>query len=642
MHRHLGRTWAMEVGGKPLAVVLEIGKWLLIVAAVFCGIYLVTINALLNMEAGKRLMNSHPQDVRIAYTRAWSVWPGCVHVIGADISGQDSQNQFAVTAQRAQITFTTAGLFTKDVTGTHLRGEEVTVRIRRRLLKMPPPEELAKLPEIKYFPSPLKPDAPDVRVIGVRLEDVKAKHVREIWVDAYRVTGDIDAEGGMYYKPRRAAEVYPTTVSISTATLTSGEQPLLSKIHGIIEVIVNTLDLQKLSLDTIKEVALATDLHADIPGIRFLNELLPLADITLSDGAGKLALALKLAHGEVSPGSQLQLSMPRLQVALPYFHARTGVELEVKAGLGKTYATIGLELGPLALTARKSGKTVIHSKSLRVHGRTGDLDVTHRPTAELRAELPGITASDLGFLNESIPGGSGLRIDDGAATLSGHLDVSTARKRLDGVLDLSGKNVALTNNSAHLRGGVSLHGQIRSFDLKSTSADLKGSWLALQDFAITYGGKQTDHWEGRIDLDQLVLHPQGKHKVDAIMKVFLKNLQPVVGVIAESVKIPGIAKALADRDNVIADTRLRMSDTTLSIPQLTVDSPGFSVKGQLLITDLQKKQQHKDAFILLKLGPLPIGIDIHDQTVKPVLVNPERWFTARLTASTLPDSPSPR
>lgn len=643
MHRQLGRTWAMEVGGKPLAFTLEVGKWLLIVAAALSGMYLVTVNALLNLAVGRRLMNSHPQDVRIAYTRAWSVWPGCVHVIGADISGQDSQNQFAVTAERAQITFTTAGLWTKDVTGTHLRGEEVTVRIRRRLLKLPPATELAKLPAIKHFPSPLKPDAPDVRVIGVRLEDVKAKHVREIWVDAYRVTGDIDAEGGMYYKPRRTAEVYPTTVQLNTAAVTTGEQPMLSQVRGIIEVTVHPLDLQKLSIDTLKEVALATDLHMDIPSVRFLNDLLgDQPDFMLSGGAGTLAVALKLEQGAVSEGSHLQLTMPHLQAALPYFHARTAVELEVKAEAGKKHATIALELGPLALTPRKSGKAAVHSKIIRVHGRTGDLEVTHTPTAELRAELPGVIAGDLGFLNEFIPSSTTLAIEGGAATLSGHLEVSTARQRLDGALDLDGARVAVKNNSARLRGGVRVHGRIRSFDLKSGSADLKGSWLALQDFAITYGGKQTDDWEGRVDLDQLVMHPQGKHKVDAIMKVYLKNLQPVVGVIAESVKVPAIAQALANRDNVVADTRLQMSDTTLALPKLEVDSPGFSVKGQLLVTGMQKQQQHKDAFILLKLGPLPIGIEIHDQTVKPVLVNPERWFADRLTASTLPDSPSPR
>lgn len=641
MNRHLGRTWALEAGGKPLAVTLAIVKVLLIVVAALMGIYLIGVNTLLNIEPGRRLMNSHPQDVRIAYKRAWSIWPGCVHVTGADISGQDSQNQFAVTAERAQITLTTAGIRTKDVTGTHLRGEEVTIRIRRRVLKMPSDKEMAKLPEIKYFPSPLKEDAPDQRVIGVRLEDVKAQHVREIWVDGFRVLGDIDAEGGMYYKPRREVEVYPTTVQIATAAMTTGEDKVLSQLHGIIELLVDTIDLQELSIESLKKVAMATDLHLNIDSVRFLNDLLGRQDVTLKDGAGKLDLAVKLERGTLADGSQVQLAIPRLQATLPYVHAQTGVELALKADGAKKYATFSLQLGSLALTPRGS-KAVIRSKSIRVHGHTGDLDLTHTPTAELRADLPGITAGELGFINAYIPSGTTFGIEGGSATLSGHVDVSTAKNKLDGVLDLEGTDVAMKNGSARLRGGVRVHGMINSFGLKSQSADLKGTWLALQDVAITYGGKQTDHWEGRVDLSQLTLHPQGKRKVDAVMQVFLKNLQPLVGIIAESVKVPSIAQALANRDNVVTHTRIQMSDTTLAIPQLEVNSPGFEVKGQALVTDLQKKEQHKDAFILIKLGPLPIGIDVHDKTVKPILINPQRWFDERLTASTLADSKSPR
>lgn len=641
MHRHLGRTWALEVGGKPLAVTLAVVKVLLIVVAAIMAIYLIGVNTLLNIGPGRRLMNSHPQEVRIAYKRAWSIWPGCVHVTEADISGQDSQNQFAVTAERAQITFTTAGIRTKDVTGTHLRGEGITIRIRRRVLKMPTDKEMAKLPEIKYFPSPLKPDEPDVRVIGVRLEDVKAQHVREIWVDGFRVLGDIDAEGGMYYKPRREVEVYPTTVQITKAAMTTGEQPVFSQLHGIIELLVDTIDLQELSADSLKQVAMATDLHLNIDSVRFLNDLLGRRDVTLSDGAGKLDLAVKLERGTLADGSQVQLAIPRLQAGLPYFHAHTGLDLTVKADGAKKHATFSLQLASLALTPRGSNKAAIRSKSIRVHGHTGDLELTHMPTAELRADLPGITAGDLGFVNEYIPRGTTFSIEGGAATLSGHVDVSTAKKQLDGVLDLDGSDVALKNGSARLRGGLRVHGMIRSFDLKSQSADLKGTWLALQDAAITYGGKQTDHWEGRVDLSQLNLHPQGKRKVDAVVKVFLKNLQPLVGIIAESVKVPSIAQALANRDNVVADTRIQMSDSTLAIPTLEVNSPGFEVRGQALVTDLQKKEQHKDAFILIKLGPLPIGIEVKDQTVKPILINPQRWFDDRLKASTLADSKSP-
>lgn len=643
MNRHHNRAAVQSAGGRPLAVALGILKWLLIVVAALGAVYVLAINTLLNISLGHRLMNSHPEVVQINFSRAWSIWPGCVHVKDADISGQDSQNQFWITAERAQITFTPWGIRTKDVTGRKVHGENIMLHIRRRVLKMPSEKEMEKLAVIKGFPSPLKEDAPDVRVIGVRLEDMKAQHVREIWVDAYRVVGDIDAEGGMYYKPRRAVAVYPSTILVKDAKVTTGEEAVVSKLHGLVDMLVEQIDLSQLSAAELKKVAIATDLHLQLDSIRIINEQLPRdLGITLSEGTAAIDLAVKLTHGLIGAGSQLQLAMPRLQVGMPYFHGRTALKVEAKADGHEKRLAFVVQLGPLALVERKKGKTFLHSQSIRVYGHTADLDITHTPAAQVRADLPGVTAGDLTLVNELLPGAIPADIEGGSATLSGHLNLSTAKKKADGVIDIEGKELAVKNNSAHLRGGLRVHALLRSLDLKSLSTDLGASWVALQDLDIVYGGKQTQHWEARVDLDEATLHPQGKHKVDTVLKVYMKNLQPAVGVIAANVKVPAIAQALTNRENLRAEIRVQLSDTTLAVPRLEMTSDGLSVKGQVLVTDLKAKQPHPSAIILIKLGILPMGLEIMDKNVKPILVTPERWYEDKLKASTIPDVGSPK
>ena len=210
------------------------------------------------------------------------------------------------------------------------------------------------------------------------------------------------------------------------------------------------------------------------------------------------------------------------------------------------------------------------------------------------------------------------------------------------MIDIEGKELAVKNNSAHLRGGLRVHALLRSLDLKSLSTDLGASWVALQDMDIVYGGKQTQHWEARVDLDEATLHPQGKHKVNTVLKVYMKNLQPAVGVIAANVKVPAIAQALTNRENLRAEIRVQLSDTTLAVPRLEMTSDGLSVKGQVLVTDLKGKQPHPSAIILIKLGILPMGLEIMDKNVKPILVTPERWYEDKLKASTIPDGGSPK
>jgi hypothetical protein len=205
------------------------------------------------------------------------------------------------------MTFTPWGIRTQDVTGRKVHGDNIMVHIRRRVVKMPSDKEMEKLAPIKGFSSPLKPDEPDVRVIGVRLEDMKAQHVREIWVDGYRVVGDVDAEGGMYYKPRKAVAVYPSTILIKDAKVTTGEEAVASKLHGLIDLLVEQIDLSELSAEELKKVALATDLHLQLDSIRLINEQLPRdMGITLSEGTAAIDLAVKLTHGLIGAGSQLQ------------------------------------------------------------------------------------------------------------------------------------------------------------------------------------------------------------------------------------------------------------------------------------------------------------------------------------------------
>lgn len=636
---HSDRAWVHSVGGRPLLVALGIVKWLLIVVAVLVAIYVIAINSLLNISLGHRLMNSHPEVVQIRFSRAWSIWPGCVHVKDADISGQDSENQFWVTADRAQITFTPWGIRAKDVTGRKIHGENIMVHIRRRVVKMPSDKEMEKLAPIKGFPTPLKPDAPDVRVIGVRLEDMKAQHVREIWVDGYRVVGDIDAEGGMYYKPRRAMAVYPSTILIKDAKVTTGEEAVVSKLHGLIDMLVEQIDLSELSMEELKKVALATDLHLQLDSIRLVNEQLPRdLGITLSEGTAQIDLAVKLARGMIGAGSQLQLAMPRLQLGMPYFRGRTALKVEAKADGKDQNLDFAVELGPLALVERKKGQTFLHSQSIRIHGHTADLDITHTPSAQVRADLPGVTAGDLTLVNELLPGTIPADIEAGSATLSGHFNLSTTKKKADGVIDIQGKEIAVKNNSAHLRGGLRVHALLRSLDLKSLNTDLGSSWLALQDLDIVYGGKHTEHWQARVDIDQALIHPKGKHKVDTVVKVYMKNLQPAVGVIAANVKVPAIAQALTNREDLRAEVRVQLSDKTLTVPRIDVSGGDLAVKGQALVTDLEEKKPRPSAFILIKLGILAIGLEIQDKNVKPILITPDRWYEDKLKASTIPDS----
>ena len=619
-----------SIGRTLLTIGLKIGKWLLILVLAVLGLYLIGVNLLLNSSFGRRLAMSHPEVVQVHFQRAWTIWPGRVHVTGADISGQDSENQFWLTAEHAAMTFTPGGLSKQDVTGTNLRGDGITIKIRRRVVKLPPENELAKLPPIKGFPTPLKPDLPDVRVIGVRLQDIKAKNVREIWVDGFRVTGDIDAEGGMYYKPRLAVRVYPSNIVIKDAKVTTGDEPVASQLKGTVWVNVEEIDLVTLAKRDLAQVSAAIDLGVHIDGLKFANEMLPKGKgISLEDGAAQLTMAVKIDKGVLGETSKLNLTMPNLGVTLPMFRARTGIEMGLTVDAAEHHAVFAAQLESLVLTQRSNGKADVRSKVIRFKGHNNTLDLTKKMTAELRVDMPAVVAGDLTFVNDFMPPGTAMNVERGAATLSGHFNLSTATNRANGMIDLEATKLLVRNKGAHIEGTVKVHGLLHELDLDTQNADLSGTWFALEDCTIFLDGKQTTNWKLRVDLTKAVVHPEAKRQMDATVKVYIKNFQPAVNVIGENVKVPWIAKALAYRENVVVNTHIELEKDSLTIPRLNVENDSFIVQGRLHMTELKRKPPHTEAAILIKIAGLTIGIEVHDKSIKPILINAQEWFDKR-------------
>ncbi len=622
------------IGRKLLSIVIKIGKVLLVAVVAIMALYLVGVNVVLNTSFGRRLMMIRPEIVQVRYQRVWSIWPGRIHVTGADISGQDSENQFWVMADHAAMTFTPGGLAVQDVTGTNLRGDGVMIYIRRRVVKLPPADDLAKLPPIKGFPSPLKPDLPDVRVIGVRLQDIKAKNVREVWVDGYHVNCDIDAEGGMYYKPRMAVRVYPSNITIKDAKIITGDQPVASQLKGSVFVNVEEIDLNTLAQRDLALITAHTDLSMHIDGLRFANDMLPKdAGITLADGAALLTLAIKIDKGVLGESTKVKLEMPNLGVTVPMFRVKTAVELAVKVDPAEKHAVFNAELQSLTLTQRENGKTDVRSKVIRVKGHNNTLDLTKKMNVDVRADLPAVVADNLSFVNDFVPKGTAVSVEKGAAVLSGHFNFSSAKHRVDGLVDLEAKNLYVKNNTAHIVGVAKLHGLLHELDINSMNADLSGSWFALEDITVFLEGREVPNWKARVDLTKAVMKPASKRKADVVAKVYIKNLQPAVNIIGTNIKIPWIAKALAYRENVVANTRIELENDTLSVPRLAVENDSFVVQGRMQISDLKKKPPHQEAAILIKIAGLTIGIEIHDKSIKPILVNAQDWFDKREAAA---------
>lgn len=87
---------------------------------------------------------------------------------------------------------------------------------------------LAELPPIAGFETAVRDvssnevQQKDIRILTLEFADLKVKHLRELWIDRMRYTGDADVTGGMLYE--RAMDLSGSTLSLEGATLKAGKR----------------------------------------------------------------------------------------------------------------------------------------------------------------------------------------------------------------------------------------------------------------------------------------------------------------------------------------------------------------------------------------------------------------------------------
>src|SRR5258705_2736439 len=88
------------------------------------------------------------QSVRVDFRRAWSLWPGQVHVSNIRITVQDRNIQFALEIPTVDVTVSLADLLRRTFHATRVRGSGVVFHFRHRVSP-----DSADLPFVRELPS---------------------------------------------------------------------------------------------------------------------------------------------------------------------------------------------------------------------------------------------------------------------------------------------------------------------------------------------------------------------------------------------------------------------------------------------------------------------------------------------------------
>src|SRR5438128_6535561 len=104
----------------------------IVAAALVVLAYPVLVNVLLAV-GGVQKMFEDTDTVKVDFRRAWSFWPGRVHVEDVRVTMQDRNVQFVLTMPSVDVTVRLAELAHRTFHATRVRGSGLVFRFRHRI-----------------------------------------------------------------------------------------------------------------------------------------------------------------------------------------------------------------------------------------------------------------------------------------------------------------------------------------------------------------------------------------------------------------------------------------------------------------------------------------------------------------------------
>ncbi|MGH7297706.1 MAG: hypothetical protein ACRELB_22400, partial [Polyangiaceae bacterium] len=481
------------------------GGWLL---------YLIAVNVVIRTRLLRNLISEDPGAMRVDYASAYSLVPGRIHVEGLRIRGRDSHVEWILTLDRCDFRVAFADLLHRRFHADHVHGDGLSLRVRQREPSFTT-EEAAALPPVPGFsdpplagpPPPPLTDA-DYDLWSIWLEGVVADHVREIWIDTLRYTGDVQVRGRWFFRPVRWLDVGPATVTAHTLTVSRGlHETWVEGAMGQVVVTVHPFDVRSVrGVDVVHQVSVAGDVRATAKVAAFADHALEGSPAHADAGTAELQTHVAIDHGVLHPGTVARLE--------PFAARGHAGGLALAATLAARIRVDGEGVGHAALDAAavhvaQGTFPRAHADHLAATLRARDLDLVH-PFSDARYTLDvrGMGADSLRYWSALAPLGARLAIDSGAVAIDGHLEGSIPGRDLSGSADV--RVIALHAGDDGTRAGGDLAATLRvSASLRDHRYDLSGSELELDDLAADLHGLRLSAPRLRARAPRLVIAEAG-------------------------------------------------------------------------------------------------------------------------------------
>jgi hypothetical protein len=289
-------------------------------------LYVVVANTILLSGVIQREASKPPENVNLAWSTAYSPWPGRAYVSGLRMRLQDGVQQFRLTVDHAKVDVVLWALLHREFRASHVTATGVSYRQVVKVDGTAGRElRLAAFPPLEGFSRPAlraatqaPPRTPDeiAALWRVELDDVDAVF-SELWLLEYRYHGPGRIQGAFALAPLQSLWIGPALVQFDGGELSAGEHRIALAFTARLDLTLGHVDLPSspglrifhtlsgtVAFDTMIEDLGAAALYVDGLG---------------AQGTGRLIADLEIDGGRLTPHSSIGLSLSGSHVQLEGF-----------------------------------------------------------------------------------------------------------------------------------------------------------------------------------------------------------------------------------------------------------------------------------------------------------------------------------
>ncbi len=394
-------------------------KRLTLAILVLTGVYLVGVNLFLNSPLAPRAFNRHPAKFRMAWSSAWTLWPGRVRVRGLRLRGHVHDVTWLVDAERA-----TGWIALPHLLGRRLLIQDIHLdEVRSRVLRGPE-QETAE--DRKEDAEPEAPPDPGYHPWTLAFTGVRLGHIREFAFNDVRLTGDGTGGGAFRIVIGRSFRLDPSRVKMPAAQLALGDEPFAQKLQLDASASMGPYaPHDHPGLEGFDFLSGSVEARGEVPDLPFLDRTKLVATGTRVPGA--LVADLRIDKGRLTPGSRLDVTAPADGAASPFAMAAT-----VTTGPRGALFHLGIDAKGLTAGRRPNLPPFFRAAAVTVDTKTPETRLSRlfATARDLRdPEKPAIT---LPLVSDVKASGVSIDAPSARVTLRATLD------RADGRIDLAG------------------------------------------------------------------------------------------------------------------------------------------------------------------------------------------------------------